>query len=292
MLWFSVSRLAEKYYTCRRNYSSFIPVKFSYQSLTSSMRVTTVVVWITILVGVCNAFIPYVATGTFLICSISDIFPIKNAVDTLVRIGWHVIIGNSIALCLESSKRAIYGIYAPTLFDFCGIFNCVSILLSNIVICWHFHGYHGHVLARLKHLYLQGFVRRITNYAFQARKPYLPVKSTKLALSLPRLCMIYADKALPIFRIIQFNTGTCKTQEFPLGLLPTHDRWKWLYISHPVADHKVGLAPQALKGQGLCHESPWYLIFLVHPLACPISTPNVANHWPVAEIILPSKFSG
>ena len=59
-------------------------------------------------------------------------------------------------------------------------------------------------------------------------------------------------------------SGTYNTQELPCSIrwLPTHNRWKWLEISHPVADHKVGIVPEALKGQGLCDQSPRHLIIL------------------------------
>ena len=60
---------------------------------------------------------------------------------------------------------------------------------------------------------------------------------------------------------------TPRNSHVALGWLPTHNRWKWLWISHPVADHKVGLVPEALKGQGLCDQSPWHLIILC-PASC------------------------
>ena len=79
-----------------------------------------------------------------------------------------------------------------------------------------------------------------------------------------------------------------------LGWLATHNRWKWLWISHPVVDHKVALVPEAPKRARAMWPVPLTpdnsLLSLLHaPSAPPMS---VVNHWPVAEIVLPSTFSG
>ena len=71
----------------------------------------------------------------------------------------------------------------------------------------------------------------------------------------------------------KLHWGNYNTQELPCSIRVANNPWP-VKISHPVANHKVDLAPEALKMQGLCDEYPdtWY--FLVQPLACAISTSN------------------
>ena len=73
-----------------------------------------------------------------------------------------------------------------------------------------------------------------------------------------------------------------------LGSLVTHDRWNWLWISHPVADHKAGFCPGVLKGQGICDEAPWHLIVPclascmpppAHPLTTGKNSPAFEIQW-------------
>ena len=59
----------------------------------------------------------------------------------------------------------------------------------------------------------------------------------------------------------QIKSGTYNTQELLYGIRLAANPWP-VKISYPLADHKVGLAAtEALKGQGVCHKFPWYLIF-------------------------------
>ena len=78
-----------------------------------------------------------------------------------------------------------------------------------------------------------------------------------------------------------------------LGSLSTLDRWKWLYITSSSWPQGTlsPWGPQGARTVWWVPHDTWY--FLVQPLVCPSAPPMiVANQGPLAEIVLPSKFSG
>ena len=107
-----------------------------------------------------------------------------------------------------------------------------------------------------------------------------------------RLCLIWAWKWSSSWSI----TGTYNTQELPCGIRVAANPWLVKMARNITSSGwpQDGLSPWGPQGARAVLWVPLIpniaLFSFLHAPSAPPMT--VANHWPVSEIVLPSKFSG